>query len=88
MTPKPAIQGFRGPALSATAPSSGQSTAMTRPATVAAALHQNCPVAGSGASCETKYGPKTKVMMTVNSGCAAKSKVIQAQTPGRRSGIR
>ena len=87
-TASPPIQGLRGPARSAIAPISGERHAAMMPVMVAAKAHQACPVATSGASCETKYGPKTKVMTTVNSGWAAKSKAIQPQTAGRRSGRR
>ena len=84
----PPIQGFRGPARSAIEPRIGERIATRRPVTVAAPLHQACPVAGSGASCETKYGPKTKVRTTVKKGWAAKSKLIQPQTAGRFRGSR
>jgi hypothetical protein len=49
-TPKPAIQGLRRPAASAIAPSSGDSSAIARPADAAANPHIACPDAGSAAT--------------------------------------
>src|SRR3954447_11888151 len=47
--PNPAIHGFLRPERSAMAPSTGDISAMARPAAAIAKPHSDCPVAGSGA---------------------------------------
>ena len=48
--PKPAIHGLRRPLASAIAPSTGDSSAIIRPAAAVANPHSACPCAGSGAT--------------------------------------
>ena len=47
--PNAAIQGFLRPEASAIAPSTGDKSAIARPAAAIAKPHSDCPVAGSGA---------------------------------------
>src|SRR5580698_4928000 len=48
--PNPAIHGLRRPLASAIAPSTGEDSAITRPAIAVANPHSDCPLAGSAAT--------------------------------------
>src|SRR5262249_49630452 len=81
--PNPAIHGLRRPLASAIAPSTGDISAIIRPAAAVANPHSACPLAGSGATKFAKYGAKIKVVISVKYGCAAQSKKIQLITAER-----
>ena len=54
ISPNAAIHGLRRPEASATAPSTGEKTAMTSPAAPVAKPHRLCPSAGVEATAEAK----------------------------------
>src|SRR5204863_5021574 len=81
--PKAAIHGLRRPAASAIAPSTGDNSAITRPAAAAAKPHIACPDAGSDATRLAKYGANTNVVISLKYGCAAQSNSSQPTTAER-----
>src|SRR5260370_42170081 len=63
--PNAAIHGLRRPLTSAIAPSTGDISAITKPAAAVAKPHSDCPLAGSDATWVAKYGAKTNVVIRV-----------------------